>query len=403
MLQVLRKLNLDQKKFIILCIVFSFLITLDYSCLRPAAHSMFITQFGAKMLPWVWLVSLPVNFTLVALFNKLQSSLGSKKLNVIFPIVVMLLNAGLTVLLKIDPKISFVFFLWKDLYILLMFQQLWSQIHASIGQSQGRSLYGAMYAFGALGSLVGTSIPALLKLQTPNYLFCTLFVYPLILLVQSLLLKNKIHVSLEKKKRSSAIDGIRQIIANKPLITIGVLVALMQMVSALSEFNFSYHLETSYKDLESRTKASAYVMSLMHFLTLGLQFLFMLVPIDKLGIKRGHKLIPSLIFTCTLGYLLVPGFKTASLGFSCAKSLDFSLFSVLKETLYAPLDKALKYEAKSFIDIFVYRGAKTVMSLTLIAFGTLHSSLFFGLLLLGLACIWFLVAQRRLGSYQLEA
>lgn len=402
MFQVLSKLNLDQKKFLLMCIGFSFLITLDYSCLRPAAHSLFITEFGAKMLPWAWFCSLPINFLIVACFNKLQARFGSRKLNLIFPMFVILINAAFTLSLKWHPKMSFGFFLWKDLYILLMFQQLWSQIHASIGQSVGRKLYGAMYGAGAFGSLLGSSIPAILKLNTQDYLFCTLFIYPFIWIVQKLLLANKEHIGFEKKTKASAIDGIRQILSSRELLTIGVLVALMQMVSALSEYNFSFHLEKNFTDLASRTKASAFIMSIMHFLTLGLQVIFSIISIEKLGIKRGHKMIPSVLFMSSIFYLIIPGFKTASLGFGFAKSLDFSIFSVLKESLYAPLDKAFKYEAKSFIDIFVYRGAKTVMSLALIAFGSFHSSLFFGVLLLILALTWFLVASSRLRSYKLE-
>jgi ATP:ADP antiporter, AAA family len=403
MFQVLNKLNLDQKKFILMCIGFSFLITLDYSCLRPAAHALFITQFGAKALPWAWFCSLPINFLIVAGFNKIQAHFGSKKLNLIFPVLVMALNAIFTMSLKWHPKMSFAFFLWKDLYILLMFQQLWSQIHASIGQTLGRKLYGAMYGAGAFGSLLGSSIPAILKLSTERYLSCTLFIYPFIWMIQKQLLANKEHIGFEKKAKASAMDGIKQIITSRELITIGTLVALMQMVSALSEYNFSFHLEKNFHDLASRTKASAFVMSLMHFLTLGLQIIFSIISIEKLGIKRGHKMIPTVLLFSSMIYLFLPGFKTASLGFGFAKSLDFSIFSVLKESLYAPLDKAFKYEAKSFIDIFVYRGAKTIMSLALIAFSSLHSSLFFGSLLVFLVLVWFYVASMRLKSYKIEA
>lgn len=402
MFQVLNKLNIDQKNFVWMCIGFSFLITCDYACLRPAAHALFITQFGAKMLPWAWFFSLPINFLIVAGFNKIQAYCGSKKLHLIFPLCVVAINVILTLGLKGNPKICFAFFLWKDLYILLMFQQLWSQIHASIGQGVGRKLYGLMYGAGAIGSLLGSSIPAMWTLNTDNYLFCTLFIYPFVWGLQKALVSNKEHVPFEKKNEASAMEGIKQILTSRELITIGLLVALMQMVAALSEYNFSFHLEKNFHDLASRTEASAFVMSFMHMLTLGLQLALSLVSLEKLGIKRGHKMIPSVLCLCSVVYLIVPGFKTASLGYGFAKSLDFSLFSVLKESLYAPLDKAFKYEAKSFIDIFVYRGAKTVMSLGLIAFSSWHSSWFFGALLVVLLLIWFYIASIRLVSYKLE-
>lgn len=402
MFQILNKLNIDQKKFIGMCIGFSFLITCDYACLRPAAHALFITEFGAKMLPWAWFFSLPINFLIVASFNKIQAYFGSKRLHLTLPLCVMGINFILIMGLKWNPKMTFAFFLWKDLYILLLFQQLWSQIHASLGQTVGRKLYGLMYGIGAVGSLLGSSIPAVLKLNTESYLFCTLFIYPFVWGFQKALCANKEHIGFEKKQQASAIEGLKQIMTSRELITIGLLVALMQMVAALSEYNFSFQLEKNFHDLATRTKASAFVMSFMHMLTLGLQVVFSFVSFEKLGIKRGHKMIPAVLLFISFIYLMIPGFKTASLCYSFAKSLDFSIFSVLKESLYAPLDKAFKYEAKSFIDIFIYRGAKTFMSLGLIVLTAFHSSLFFGWILIFLLLSWLYIASKRLVSYKLE-
>jgi AAA family ATP:ADP antiporter len=400
MIQIFKQLSHFQKKFIAICMAFSFLITLDYSCLRPAAHALFITHFGSKALPWVWLMSLPINFLIVAFFNKNQAKWGSRRLSLFFPLVVMGINFSLSFAMSKHAGFCFIFYIWKDLYILLMFQQLWSQIHASLGHSVGRYFYGAMYALGAMGSLLGATVTASLKLPATSYLYCTVLIYPLIFVCQKLLLNNPEHVPFEKKAVPKAIEGIKQIIGNYELITIGLLVALMQMVSALSEFNFSKNLEVTFTDLASRTQASASIMSYMHALTLGLQLILAWVSIDKLGVKRGHQWVPLALGFTSLGYLFNPSFLTASINYIGCKSLDFSVFSLLKESLYAPLDTAYKYEAKSFIDIFVYRGAKTLMSISLIAFGVFHSHLFFGLLLSLLVGVWFFIAKTRLNRPQ---
>lgn len=399
MITLFKQLTKDQKKFILICLGFSCLITLDYSCLRPSMQSLFVTHFGAKLLPWVWLVSLPVNFLTVALFNKLQSRYGSQTLSIVFPWVVLLLNGSLAFLSLKSHTFLFAFFIWKDLYILLMFQQLWSQIQASIGHTVARRLYGAMYAIGAVGSLIGSSLPAMLKLQPSSYLFCSLCVYPFIFILQKALLKSPLSCPFEKDVKKNSFEGLRQIKTSSELVTIGLLVALMQMVSAVAEFNFSFHLEKNFHDLSARTQASASMMSLMHGLTLGLQLFLALFTVDRLGIKRGHKLVPLALSGASMMYLIAPSFVTASCGYIGAKALDFSLFSVLKESLYAPLDKAYKYQAKSFIDIFVYRGAKTITSIALIIFGSMHSPLSLGLLLMCLGIVWFMIARSRLKSF----
>jgi AAA family ATP:ADP antiporter len=405
MIHLLKQLTKDQKKFIILVLGFSFLITMDYSCLRPAMQSLFVTHFGSKWLPWVWLASLPINFLTVACFNKAQNRFGSQRLSLCFPWLVLGLNLTLGLLSGAYKSALLIFFIWKDLYILLMFQQLWSQIGASLGHTVGRKLYGAMYAMGALGSMAGSSFPAIFKLPASSFLFCTLLIYPFIFVLQKALFKSPLSSPFESNQKKATLEGLKQIKASPELVTIGLLVALMQMVSALSEFSFSYHLEKNFSDLASRTQASAYTMSLMHGLTLALQLLVAILTLDKLGIKRGHKLIPMTLSGVSLAYIALPSFATASIGYVSCKALDFSLFSVLKESLYAPLDKAYKYQAKSFIDIFVYRGAKTLTSLLLILLSSFHSSLSLGLLLLFVALIWTIVAKKRLDvfSASLEA
>lgn len=397
MITYFKSLTFFQKKFMTLCFGFSFLVTFDYACLRPVSQSLFITTFGSQWLPWVWLLSLPLNFSVVFAFNRLLQKWGSAKLSLWFLGFVLLVNTSLALLI---PKMGFLalfLYLWKDLYILLVFQQLWAQIHASLGSTSARHLYGLMYIFGALGSIAGASIPANFKMPVTFYLFSTLVAYPILVFLQTRLLKNPIHHPMQKKQTGpNVMAGLKNIAQSSPLLTIGLLVALMQMVSALSEFIFSRHLEASFFEIQERTKASAQVMGLMHMVTLGLQLLFGWISVEKLGLKRGHVMIPSVLATFSLGYLFIPGYQTASYGFISAKSLDFSLFSVLKESLYAPLDKTAVYESKAFIDVFVYRGAKTLMSLILIFFSSYQVSHLLGFILFSLILIWILTAFIRL-------
>ena len=120
MFTFLKQISKDQKKFLLLCLAFSLLITMDYSCLRPAATSLFVTHFGSKSLPWVWLLALPINFLMVSLFNKLQSRYGSKALSTYFPWIVIGLNLALTLSMGLHKGFCLALFIWKDLYILLI-------------------------------------------------------------------------------------------------------------------------------------------------------------------------------------------------------------------------------------------------------------------------------------------
>ena len=49
--------------------------------------------------------------------------------------------------------------------------------------------------------------------------------------------------------------------------------------------------------------------------------------------------------------------------FVFVKSVDFSLFGILREMLYVPLKLDEKFRAKAVIDVFAYRTSKAAVSL----------------------------------------
>jgi AAA family ATP:ADP antiporter len=86
-----------------------------------------------------------------------------------------------------------------------------------------------------------------------------------------------------------------------------------------------------------------------------------------LGIKRLHIGFPMLLGMMSVLSFLFPCFTITTLIFIALKACDFSLFTIIKETLYIPLNSDQKFRAKAFIDVFLYRFAKVFASLIILS------------------------------------
>jgi hypothetical protein len=81
-------------------------------------------------------------------------------------------------------------------------------------------------------------------------------------------------------------------------------------------------------------------------------------------------------------------------------SLGFSIQNVSKELLYLPTARAVKYEAKAFIDIFFFRFGDALAALLLLLLGGLGMPVhFFSVMVMILAAVWVAMTLRMKGEY----
>lgn len=123
------------------------------------------------------------------------------------------------------------------------------------------------------------------------------------------------------------------------------------------------------------TAATAAFASFMGFFgqsANGLSFAFSLVGtsfvIRRLGLNKTVVLFPTL---CLIAIFLVYTYPTLEVVFAMMlvlKGLSYSLNNPCKEILYQPTSSAVKFKAKSWIDVFGARGSKALGSVVTNAF-----------------------------------
>src|SRR5581483_5745451 len=385
----LRSFSTQERFFILFAMLCSFFISSEYAVIRPVSNAVFLSAYGSGTFPYAWLAVVPLNLLVVALYNKYLPRWGCFKMFVVIASSVTAFNLFCSLFLKQFSWLPFFFYIWKEVYIMLMFQQLWSVIHLTISFGKAKYLYGFFFGVGALGATFGSVLPGFfaVKLGSESLLFATLPIYLLLGCCYYFALKHTdegtgMRINDEGRRTSfnAFFHGLKMISASRYLTFILLIVVFMQSASTLLEFQFNSILEKTilFKDL--RTEYTGRIFGIVHATTISLQLFGSFMLIHYLGIKRSHLALPLLLCLNSIVFQIFPFFGVISFVYISIKSCDFSLFGIIKEVLYIPLKPDEKLRDKAVIDVFAYRTSKAFVSVLILGLQTLLGAAFLPIL-----------------------
>lgn len=391
----IRSYSYHEKLFVLFVMLCSFCITAEHAIVKPISYSVFIYHFSTSYFPYAWLAMLPLNFLVVTLYNKFLPKLGCFKTGLVAVCSIVSINIICAFCLKTYPYLSFFQFIWKDLYVMLMFQLVWSIVHSTITMNRAKYLYGIIYGIGGLGSICGSCIPGFLaiKMGSEILILNTVVIYFLFIVCYKLILevREKIEspdikpIQLEPKNTSG---GIALIYKSKRLKFILLLVIFMQLASTFIDFQFNTYLEALISNKDLRTEYSARLFGAIHVCNIFLQFFGTFIVVHLLGLKKTHILLPMVFGLNALSFLFFPVFSLAAISFSTIKACDYSIFTIIKEMLYLPLKTEEKFKAKSIIDVFAHRSSKALASFAILFLQFTHFSSYISWVLLVTFGMW---------------
>jgi len=347
-------------------------IAAEYGITRPASNALFLTAFSSKAYPYVWLATVPLNLLVIYLYNRFLPKIGPLRMLGYLAGTTIAINSLCGFLLPIWPKLVFFHFAWKDIYILIMFKQLWSMIHSTIAASRAKIIYGVIFGMGTVGSVLSSLIPGFfaVRLGSEQLFFFTLPLYLVLILSYSFAFKRSglktARFEAELTPNPKASEGFSLIKRSPFLIAVLLLVVFMQISVALVEYQFNAHLELNILQKDLRTEYCGRLIGLMNLLSAVFQFVGGFLMVHLLGIRRSHFFIPAMLCLSVLSSWAIPGFAAMSLCYVFVKSVDFSLFGIIREMLYIPLQLDEKFRAKAVIDVFAYRTSKALVSLCIL-------------------------------------
>lgn len=386
----------------------AFSTMLSYAVAGTAAQALFLSNHGNTALPKVWLLVALASALAVGAVNTAARYLDVVRL---FVWASRISTLALLVLLVAQnqqmPYVAYGLYVWKDIYIIVLVELFWTFANIAFGVRTATRTYGLFCAAGSLGAIAGSEWVSVLAQALGTVK--VMWTLPPILLAGAwgcqALAKDitvpepKAHARDGHALRQTVTDGLSVLGKSPYLLLLMALVATVQIVINLNDFQFTQAVETTFVSLDSRTVALAHIGMLINILSFVLQMgtalilRFVGMPLTMLG-------IPAVLCASVMTTFWQPQYATAALCQIVGKCTDYSLFRACKEILYIPLSYAEKTRGKALVDIFVYRVAKGSVGLFLLALTGLGTHVGVKILTLGLCGVWLVLALRIVRRYR---
>jgi ATP:ADP antiporter, AAA family len=417
--------------------------------LRSLKDTVLISLCGVQAIPKAKMLSVFVVLGVVSVYNKLlDSSIPKHQLFYIFgtfyfllfcSIAIMLMNPTIGLANKYQSEsrlLGWISYCSSESFGSVMASLFWSFANSNFSLETAKASYGVMVATAQLGSITG---PAIINLYAKKWgvAQCYLLGALAVLLLQGTMhmyirkygtveqreiemAAKKYGPPLKKKGGAGILEGlvlfwnhnyVKGIFAISCVFMIeGTIVDFTLKMLAKEFFSEEFPCQITNPDCynsetgefgltEEATNAMASFIGLFGVATNTLSFVFSLMGtsavIRYLGLRLTLLLFPTLCLILIIIVRLKPTLYVVFFAMMMIKANSYALNNPTKELLYQPTSSAVRYKAKSWIDIFGARGTKALGSIVTNAFSDSVSSVVANGSLVGIAVSCFLIWNAR--------
>jgi AAA family ATP:ADP antiporter len=390
-----------ETKRVLTLYLMGFILVFGYAFARTCIDSIFLMHYSSDDLPKAWLLTSLASLVVIAIYNKVNQYYSILSL---YGAASLLWAAMLLALLSayfmgFIPAI-FILYVWKEIYMVMLMETYWSYADLTFSVSSARHTYGGAMAICSLGGVLGNLLvgPAARSLGTENVVWW-LIGFLVLGFIISFLGRGFGDEKPKNKGKTDVSLGLKTLFNSKYLVPLAILACTVQMVTGLLDYKFNGLLQENYLNIDARTEILGNLHALINTISISIQLC--MGPILRIfGIGNTFKSIPLLLSGAMLFFILVPHFALFLVVKVANKSFDYSLFRGVKEILYIPLSREEKTQGKGIIDIFMYRMARGLSSLILMAMISLGLSAYVMQASLGLALLWFALSFIIVRRYQ---
>jgi AAA family ATP:ADP antiporter len=343
-----------------------------YEFIRSSVESIFLSRFSAESKPYA-LSCVPVMMgILIYLYGRLLSAVGSSRAmagsmlisSAVFTLAFFGLKTG-------NKWLVFLFYVFKESYVVIISEQYWSFINSTLKDEEGRVFNGPVAGLGALGSLVGGFLLGryVVAFHSETFILFSAAAFLPALALFWLAYKQGGEPAPSREEANGKKGHLHLSILreNRTVLYIALIIFTAQVVSTLLDLRFTLLLKEALPDKDLRTAFLGNFWMRVNIFSFTMQFLFTPLLLRYIRVRWIQLSIP-LLNLCTCAYLFAyPGIFAAGLAFMLFKGMDYSIFRASKETLYIPFSYDTRYRAKQVADAFSYRFSKGCTAVVLSA------------------------------------
>lgn len=239
----------------------------------------------------------------------------------------------------------------------------WAFVVSTTTTSLGKKGFPIIYIGGQIGSLVGTTfvkqfVHVLGHPMTIVAITAPLILIPLVIEFLMLTTPASLMVSDQgtsasgatvKKSKPGILEGITLIVTRPYMIGVAVISTIYEVVGTIVDFQFKKTAAAVYSKafLTSYYASFGQALSILSllFAVLGTSFF-----VRTFGVRVCLLGYPTVIALCVLSIMFKPQLGIFFVAMISIKAFSYTLNSPIKELLYLPTSKDVKYKAKGFID-----------------------------------------------------
>jgi len=371
-LSLFTKIRPGEGRGVMLICLNGFLLLTAYYVLKTLREPLILTEFGAETKSYAVAAIAIVLFFIVPLYGVLFRNTNRTQLVVTVNLLFLSNLAIFYFMAESEISIAFGYFVWVGIFGVMVIAQFWAYVTDIYNVKSGQRVFPVVMIATTLGGLAGAQVSALA--------FDSLGLRGLMILAGALILLS---IALYRPARLSAPDdsrciecefaapkhqglfgGFAVVMSDHYLRLIAVFVVLLNWINStgeyiLSEMVVSWATTQALETSRSVESWIAYFYGNYAFLSnlvgLAIQTLIVAKAIRVFGLPRLLLVLP---FVSLLGYLFlafIPIFTLIRIVKIAENGIDYSLTSTLRQALFLPTSREVKYEGKTAIDTFFWR------------------------------------------------
>lgn len=204
-------------------------------------------------------------------------------------------------------------------------------------------------------------------------------------------------LSKQHKSETGVLPGVRLLLESPYVLGIFALVFFYETLNVVLNFQRIVLLKSAASSMADFTASMFWQRFLMHSYGMVISFFGVQFVLRKFGVRRSLLVVPFLISILLIFFVLTYSADSIFYVFIGLGTINYSFSHPLREVLYIPTVKDMKFKAKAWIDTFGTKFSKGFGSLFAaltggVATGGATLSFAYVVFFSGLMCMWFVAA-----------
>lgn len=355
-----------------------FLVSIcSYYVLRPVRSAMVMSDFGPRILPWVYMGTGLFTGVAVWVYSRF-THLPRRKL--IGGVVTFFLTNFVVLwwMMRLGSAwVSPILYVWTDVFSIMSTTIFWMYANDVYAGTAAKKNFGKIGAAGMTGAFIGAGLTKALvaRLGMPAMMLVSGGIYSLILACMASLERLTGGKSAPREKATERFDEFdfgdlgsvaKSITASRTLTLLVAVVCMERFVPDFVDYIFSSAMHAAYPLKADYASVFASFELWRNALAMAGAFFLTSHILKRLGVHYALTAVPASILVLGGAYAILPGLAVAITLKGMEEGQRHAWFKAGKEVVYTATNKDVIFKVKAYIEMFVYRLARGLAGLILL-------------------------------------